>query len=84
MFERVVEVGSFISYVILFFLQSGYVMNPSDTHVSYLPLAHMFERIVQVSLTFSGRAILVSLLKNKYNCVDQRWLNLLDMIENNR
>lgn len=29
-------------------LGAGIHLNPQDTHVSYLPLAHVYERIVQV------------------------------------
>ncbi|RXM30826.1 Long-chain-fatty-acid--CoA ligase 1 [Acipenser ruthenus] len=29
-------------------LETSYCINSSDTHVSYLPLAHMFERLVQI------------------------------------
>lgn len=37
---------------------AGLRLLPTDVHVSYLPLAHMFERIVQISLWSSGaRAI---------------------------
>ena len=28
--------------------ESMFSMNKEDTHISYLPLAHMFERVVQV------------------------------------
>lgn len=31
--------------------------NKDDSHISYLPLAHIFERVVQATLTYSGAAI---------------------------
>lgn len=34
------------------FLQSVFVPVPSDVSISFLPLAHMFERVVQVSRSF--------------------------------
>lgn len=34
------------------FLQSVFVPIPSDVSISFLPLAHMFERVVQVSRSF--------------------------------
>eukprot|EP00743_Colponemidia_sp_Colp-15_P005852 GILK01006290.1.p1 GENE.GILK01006290.1~~GILK01006290.1.p1 ORF type:complete len:687 (+),score=122.15 GILK01006290.1:37-2061(+) len=35
----------------------GISIGPSDVHISYLPLAHMFERMVTVSCIFGGTAI---------------------------
>ncbi|XP_063165750.1 long-chain-fatty-acid--CoA ligase 1 isoform X1 [Candoia aspera] len=37
--------------------ETGYVTSPSDTHISYLPLAHMFERIVQCVILCHGARI---------------------------
>ena len=36
---------------------SGVQLNVEDVHISYLPLAHMFERIVQVTCLASGASI---------------------------
>jgi long-chain acyl-CoA synthetase len=38
-------------------LSTGINAGPSDVHCSYLPLAHMFERVVHVICLFSGSAI---------------------------
>jgi long-chain acyl-CoA synthetase len=38
-------------------LSTGIDAGPSDVHCSYLPLAHMFERVVHVICLFSGSAI---------------------------
>jgi long-chain acyl-CoA synthetase len=38
-------------------LSMGIDAGPSDVHCSYLPLAHMFERVVHVICLFSGSAI---------------------------
>jgi long-subunit acyl-CoA synthetase (AMP-forming) len=32
-------------------------MTPADVHLSYLPLAHVFERVVQSALWFGGSSI---------------------------
>ncbi|XP_058854298.1 long-chain-fatty-acid--CoA ligase 1-like isoform X1 [Acipenser ruthenus] len=37
--------------------KTSYCISSSDTHVSYLPLAHMFERLVQVLLLCHGARI---------------------------
>ncbi|KAF7238053.1 Long-chain-fatty-acid--CoA ligase 1, partial [Varanus komodoensis] len=37
--------------------ETGYVVNTMDTHISYLPLAHMFERIVQSVILCHGARI---------------------------
>ena len=36
---------------------AGLAMSTGDVHLSYLPLAHMFERIVQCALWFGGAAV---------------------------
>jgi long-chain acyl-CoA synthetase len=35
----------------------SYQFNKGDVHISYLPLAHIFERVVQATLTYYGGAI---------------------------
>ncbi|XP_073197896.1 long-chain-fatty-acid--CoA ligase 1 isoform X1 [Lepidochelys kempii] len=37
--------------------ESACVLNPSDTHISFLPLAHMFERLVQCVILCHGARI---------------------------
>uniref|UniRef100_A0A8C6XP47 Long-chain-fatty-acid--CoA ligase n=1 Tax=Naja naja TaxID=35670 RepID=A0A8C6XP47_NAJNA len=37
--------------------ETGYKTSPSDTHISFLPLAHMFERIVQCVILCHGARI---------------------------
>ncbi|KAM9143628.1 long-chain-fatty-acid--CoA ligase 1 isoform 2-T2 [Pangshura tecta] len=37
--------------------ESACVLNPSDTHISFLPLAHMFERLVQCVVLCHGARI---------------------------
>jgi len=44
--------------VICFVFQFASPITSKDTHISYLPLAHMFERVVQAS---SGRFSLLKL-----------------------
>lgn len=36
---------------------AGVLLNSDDRHLSYLPLAHMFERLVQVTCWMSGAAV---------------------------
>lgn len=33
------------------------LIRPTDTLISYLPLAHVFERIMQAALYFQGAAV---------------------------
>ena len=58
MFERVVEVGMgfYFAYAYVFVcvlshcvLQKALVLNTSDIHISFLPLAHMYEQLMLVS-----------------------------------
>lgn len=60
MFERVVEVGLvlfscacvFVCVLLsCFVLQKTLALNASDTHISFLPLAHMYEQLLQVRFT---------------------------------
>ena len=37
--------------------KSGLEMTPADVHLSYLPLAHVFERVVQAALFAGGSSI---------------------------
>ena len=58
MFERVVEVGTgcyfactwaFVCVLSCCVLQKALVLNASDIHISFLPLAHMYEQLLLVS-----------------------------------
>ena len=58
MFERVVEVGTgfyfacacaFVCFLSRCVLQKALMLNASDTHISFLPFAHIFEQLLLVS-----------------------------------
>ncbi len=38
-------------------LKMGVGFSPGDYHISYLPLAHVFERVIQASIFYEGAAV---------------------------
>lgn len=68
--------------VVLCPLQVHSMLNVHDVHISYLPLAHMFERVVQVCLLLFylhifEPALLLTLIKLQVCCVCMSWCKLL-------
>jgi len=47
------QILTLMKMLILFIIQKGINVTPQDVHLSYLPLAHMFERGMEVSVAIA-------------------------------